>query len=76
MNAVSLHHIEQRLLADSSSLGKELVLRISPDGGSSEVVNIAALIMVKAFIKINFADDINCNLSQRLVNTQVGEDDK
>ena len=37
MNAVSLHHVEQRLLADSSSLGKELVLRISPDGGSSDV---------------------------------------
>ena len=42
MNAVSLHHIEQRLLADSSSLGKELVLRISPDRGGSEVINIAA----------------------------------
>ena len=40
MNAVSLHHIEQRLLADSSALGKELVLRISPEG-SREVINIA-----------------------------------
>ena len=47
MNAVSLHHIEQRLLTDSSSLGKELVLRISPDRGSREVVNIAAFVMVK-----------------------------
>ena len=53
MNTVSLHHIEQRLLTDTSSLGKELVLRISPDRGSSEVVNIAAFIMVKAFDNIS-----------------------
>ena len=52
MNAVSLHHIEQRLLTDTSSLGKELVLRISPDGGKSDIIADDDIIF-RASVNIN-----------------------